>query len=114
MIKEKRTAATRRLFRVAIVVTIARDAEEMGKGLPGVGFFGAGDEFGRALGDDAASAFTAFGAEINNPVGLLDDVEVMLDDEHRVPEVNEPLQNVEKFSHVVKMQTRSGLVENVE
>jgi len=41
---------------------------------PVVGFLGAGDEFVRALGDDAAAAFAAFGAEVDDPVGLLDDV----------------------------------------
>src|SRR3989449_4001080 len=70
-----------RLLGVAIVVTVVGDAENAGEGLAGVGLFGAGDELGRALGDDAAAAFAAFGAEVNDPIGLLDDVEVVLDDE---------------------------------
>src|SRR5258708_10555715 len=115
MIKEKRTdAAARLLFRVAIVVTIVRDAKNAGEELAGVGFFCAGYEFGRALGDDAAAAFPAFGAKIDDPVGLLNDVEVVLDDEHRVAEINEALQDVEEFSHVVKVQAGGGLVENVD
>src|SRR6266446_10367371 len=115
MIKENRTAATARLLlRVAIVVTVVGDAKNAGEGLAGVGFFGAGDEFGRALGDDAAAAFAAFGAEVDDPVGLFDDVEMMLDDKHGIPEIDKPLQNIEKFSHVVKMQSRGGFVKDVK
>src|SRR6266567_5442682 len=102
------------LLRVAIVVTIVRDAKNAGEDVAGVGFFCAGDEFGRALCDDATAAFASFGAKINDPVGLLDDVEVVLDDEHRVAEINEALQDVEEFSHVVKVQAGGGLVEDIE
>src|SRR5258708_670263 len=115
MIKEKRTdAAARQLLRVAIMVTVVGDAEDAGEGLPGVGLFGAGDEFGRALGDDAAAAFAAFGAEVNDPVGLLDDVKVVLDDEHGVAEIDEALQDVEEFSHVIEVQAGCGFIENVK
>src|SRR5882724_8815757 len=115
MIKEKRTDATaRQLLGVAIVVSVAGDAEDAGKGLAGVGFFGAGDEFGGALGDDAAAAFAAFGAEVDDPVGLLDDVEVVLDDEHGVAKIDQPLEDIEELSNVVEVQAGGGLVENVE
>src|SRR3989442_4366744 len=103
-----------RLLRVAIVLTIVRDAEDAGEDLAGVGLFGAGDEFGGALGGDAAVAFAAFGTEVNDPIGLLDNVEMVLDDAHGVTEIKEALQSVEKFSDVVEVQARRGLVENVE
>src|SRR5882762_5448366 len=83
-----------RLLRVAIVVTVVGNVENAGEGLAGVGLFRGRDEFGRALGDDAAAAFAAFGAEVDDPVGLLDDVEVL--------------------SNVVEMQAGGGLVEDVE
>ena len=82
--------------------------------MAGVGFFVAGDLLGGALGDDAAAAFAAFGAEVDDPVGLLDDVEMVLDDEDGVAEIGEAIQDVEKFFHVVEMQAGGGLVENVE
>src|SRR5258708_151875 len=103
-----------RLLRVAIVVTVVGNVEDASEGLAGVGLFCAGDEVGRALGDDAAAAFAAFGAEVDDPVGLLDDVEVVLDDEHGVAEIDEALQDVEEFSNVVEMQAGGGLVENVK
>src|SRR6266478_3479059 len=115
MIKEKRTDATaRQLFRVAIVVTVVGDAEDAREDVTGVGLFRARDEFGRSLGDDARVAFTAFGAEAGDPVSLFDDVKMVLDDQHGVAEIDEAVQDVEKFSHVVEMEARGGLVEDIE
>src|SRR5580700_1511718 len=99
---------------VAVGVAVVGDAQDAGESLAGVGFFGAGDLFGRALGDDAAAAFAAFGAEVDDPVGLFDDVEVMLDDQDGVAESDEALEDVEKFANVIEMQPRCGFVEDVE
>src|SRR6266481_3410344 len=96
--------AARRLLGVSILVAVVGDAEDAGEGLASVGLFGAGDEFGGALGDDAAAAFAAFGTEVDNPIGLLDDVEVVLDDEHGVAKIDEALQDVEEFSNIVEME----------
>ena len=98
----------------AITVGAAIDAKDAGEDLAGIGFFCAGDEFRRTLGDDAAAAFASFGTKVDDPVGLLDDVEMMLDDEHGIPEVDEALENVKKFSHIVEMQTSGGLVEDIK
>src|SRR5258706_9990931 len=95
-------------------MAVVRDAEHAGEDLAGVGFFCAGDEFGRALGDNAPAAFAAFGAKVNNPVGLFDDVKVMLDDEHGISEIDEALQNVKQFAHVIEVQACRGLVKNVK
>src|SRR5438552_15293597 len=57
-----------------------RDRQYTSEGLAGVGLFGAGDLFGRALRDDAAAAFAALGAKVDDPVCLFDDVEIVLDD----------------------------------
>src|SRR5713226_8406086 len=99
---------------MAILLAVVGDAEDAGEGLAGIRLPGAGDEFGRALSDDAAAAFAAFGAEVDDPVGLLDDVEVVLDDEYGIAEIDEALQDVEKFSNVVEVQAGSGLVKDVE
>src|SRR5258706_11689920 len=108
MIKEKSTdAAARQLLRVAIVVTIVSHAEDAGENPAGVGFFCAGDELGRALSDDAAAAFAAFGAEVDDPVGLLNNVEVLLDDEHGVAPIDEALKNAQEGSPFFEMQTRA-------
>src|SRR5437899_9037622 len=106
--------AAPRLLCVAVMVVVTGDAEDAGEDLAGVGFFGAGDEFGRALRDDAAAAFAALGAKVDDPVGLLDDVEMVLDDEHGVAEINEALQHVEELANVIEVQAGGGFVENVE
>src|SRR6202034_89210 len=95
-------------------VGVAVRRQYAGQSLAGVGLFCAGDQFRRALRDDAAAAFSAFGAEVDDPIRLLDHVEVVLDDEHRIAERNQTLQNVEKFAHVVEMQARCGLIQNVK
>ena len=46
--------------------------------------------FRGALGNDGSAARSALGAEVNNPVGGLYNVEVVLDDQHRVALINQP------------------------
>src|SRR6516165_4768424 len=88
-------------------------AQKAGEGLAGVRLFGARDLFRGALGDDPAAALSAFGAKVDDPVGLLDDVEMVLDDEHGVAQIDEALQDVEEFADVVEMQAGGGFVEDV-
>ena len=45
---------------------------------------------------------------------MLDDVEVVLDDEHGVAKIDEALQDVEELSNVIEVQAGGGLVEDVE
>ena len=49
--------------------------------------------FGRALGDELAAVFAGFGAEVEDPVGGFDDVEVVLDDEQGVAGIDELLED---------------------
>ena len=42
------------------------------------------------------AAISAFRAEVHDPIGRLDDVEVVLDHEHRVAAIDEPVQHVEE------------------
>src|SRR5277367_1601395 len=88
--------------------------QRAGENLAGVGFFRARNLFGGPLRDDAAAFFAAFGAKINDPVRLFDDVEIMFDDQDGVAESDEAVEHVEKFFDVVKMQAGGGLVEDVE
>ena len=46
--------------------------------------------------EDFASASPTFGAEVDDVVGCLDDVEMMFDDDDRVASVDESMETVEK------------------
>ena len=70
--------------------------------------------FGRALEDDAAAAAAALGPEVDDPVGLGDDVEVVLDDHHGVAGVDQPVQHADQLLDVGHVQADGGLVEHVE
>ena len=81
---------------------------------PVCGVLIAGDLFGRAGGDDFAALVAAFGAHIDQPVGGLDDVEIVLDDEKRGAGFEEFAKGGEQFCDVVEMEAGGGLVENIE
>src|ERR1017187_8230491 len=72
------------------------------------------DLFGCALGDDAAAFFSAFGAEIEDPVRVADHVHIVLDDDDGIAEVGQAMENVEQFADVVEMPSGGGFVEQVE
>ena len=66
--------------------------------LSGVRLLHTGDLFGSALGDKRAAVFSAFRAEIDDPVGVTDYVEIVLDDDDRVAEICETVQDFEQLS----------------
>src|SRR5215469_12519891 len=72
------------------------EAKNAGEGLAGVRLFGARDLFRSALGDDPAAALSAFGTQVDNPVGLLDDVEMVLDDRPSVAPIAARLGGVDR------------------
>jgi ABC-type lipopolysaccharide export system ATPase subunit len=65
-------------------------------------------------GDDLAPGLAALGAQVDDPVRLLDHVEVVLDHDHRVTGVDESLERLEQLVDVGEMQPGRRLVENVE
>ena len=68
----------------------------------------------RAGGDDRAAGIAAFRAEIDDVVGGLDDVEIVLDDEQRVAGFEQLLERRQQLRDVVEVQARRRLVEDVE
>jgi len=61
-----------------------------------------------------AATVPAFGPQIDHPIGCLDDIQVVFDDDHRVSGVSQPMQHIEQQLDVVEMQARGGLIQNVE
>ena len=54
--------------------------------------FGLGDLFRGPLGDDLAAGLAAFRAKVDDPVGGGNQIEVVLDDQHRVAPFDKALQ----------------------
>jgi len=88
--------------------------EHAGQGAAGVRFLVPRHVLWAALGDDAAALLTAFGSKIDDPIRLFDNVKMMLDDDDGVAKVCQPLEHIEQLLHVIKVQARSRLVQDVE
>ena len=55
-----------------------------------------------------------FGAEVDDPVGSFDHVEIVLDDDDRVALVDEAVEDFEQFGEVVEVEAGGRFVEEVE
>jgi len=69
--------------------------------------------FGRSARDHLSSSFAAFRAEINDPVGRLDDVEMMLDHHHRIAQLHQTVQHVQQFADVFEVQPGCGFIQDI-
>ena len=78
--------------------------------LAGVGAGSGGNFGGAAVSDHAAAVFAAFGAEVKDPVGVADYVEIVLDDDDGVAEVGESVKDFEELADVVEVEAGGGLV----
>src|SRR5215472_13186228 len=84
------------------------------QGLPGVRPLDSGNLRRRALGDDLSTLIAALGTQVNDPIGVADDIEVVLDDDHRVTQIGETVEDLQQFAHVLKVETRCGFVEKIK
>ncbi len=75
---------------------------------------GSNSHFGRAFDDDLPSPITAIWAQIEDMVGTLDHIEVVLDDHHRVSLFDELLKGLQEDRHIVGMESNRGFVEKVQ
>src|SRR6478735_11498236 len=74
-----------------------------------------GDEVGRCpLEDDVAAVVTGPRSEVDDPVGVRHDGLVVLDDEHRLARLDEPVEQAEEVLDVGKVQAGRRLVEDVD
>src|SRR6266702_1237624 len=56
----------------------------------------------------------ALRTHVDDPVGALDDVEVVLDDDHRVARLDQTIEHVQQPPRVLEVEPGGGLVEDVE
>ena len=66
------------------------------------------------MGHDFAALFAAFRSEVDDPVGVADYVEIVLDDDDRVAQVGEAVEDFKELADVVEVQASGGLVKEVE
>ena len=50
------------------------------------------DSFGRSNGDDFTACITSFWAEIDDPIGALNHLEIVLDHDERMPAIHKALE----------------------
>ena len=68
----------------------------------------------RAYGYDPASAGTTLGADVYDVVGNLYYVQIVLDDDGRVASVNQLVDDREQLAYILEVESRGGLIQNVE
>src|SRR5512143_323646 len=98
----------------ALCARCRRSRQQRAQEPTGVAAFDGGNLLRTALGYDGATAASTFRAEIDQPVGALDVVEVVFDDQHRVALIDQTGQDGQQAAHVVEVQTSGGLVEQVD
>ena len=72
-----------------------------------------GDILGGSDRDDLPAALSPFRAQVDDPVGGLDDIEIVLDDDHGVTVIAQAVLHPQQLLDVVEMQPRGGFVEDV-
>src|SRR5581483_5169959 len=82
--------------------------------LAGKAFTGSRNGFGCALRDDSSAASPALGAQVDDPIGSFNDVQIVFDDQQGVAGGAQFEKNFEQFRHVMKMQAGGRFVEDVE
>ncbi len=82
--------------------------------LPGIRFFHCRYLLRRAMRDDASAVFSTLRAEINDPIGIADHIQIVLDDDDGVSQVGQPVEHVEQLAHIVEVQAGGWLVQQVK
>ena len=52
--------------------------------------------------------------QVHNPVRRLNHVEIVLDHHHRIALLDQAVEDLQEFAHVLKVQARGGLIQNIE
>jgi len=79
-----------------------------------VGVSGFCDPLRGAFGDDASAAGASFRAEVDDPVGIGDEVEVMFDDHHGMAGVDQAVQDGDEEADVGHVESDGGFFEEEE
>src|SRR3989338_5413771 len=96
------------------VILSCADLQRTFQEAAGVRALGARDFFRRTGGDALAAPVAALGTEIDEMIGGLDDVQIVLDDEHGVALVHELLQNTEETVDVGEVKPGGRFIQDVK
>ena len=69
---------------------------------------------GSACGNERSALVAPFGTEVDEMVGTLDDVEIVLHDDDRMAAADEAVEGAEQLLDVVEVESRCGLIEDEE
>src|SRR5262249_12654030 len=68
----------------------------------------------RASDDNMAAAIAAFRPQIDDPIGSLNHIHIVLDDQYRTAGINQLAERGEQLAYIVKVQAGCGLIKNIE
>ena len=66
-----------------------------------------------SLGNDGAATVTTLRTDINNIVCRFDDIQIVFNNQNRISSICQALQNFNQLAYVLKVQTGSRLIQNV-
>ena len=70
--------------------------------------------FGRPFCDHPAPPVPALGAQVDDVISNLYDIQVMLDNQHAVARIHQPLQHLDQLMHIRGVQPNRRLVQHIE
>ena len=76
--------------------------------------FPEGIPVGVVLGNEAAAAVAALGAQVDKVVRNLDHIQIVLNDQHRIAPIHQLLQNLNQLVDIRRVQARGRLVQNID
>ena len=72
------------------------------------------DLFGCAGGNDFSAGVAAFGTKVNDIIGHLDHVQIMLDHNDGIAQIGQSPQNIHQVMNIGKVQAGRWLIENIQ
>ena len=75
---------------------------------------GGGNQLGASLNHDPAAGIARVGAHLDDPVGSLDDIEVVLDHEDGMTRVDQTIEDHNQLADVINVKTGGRLIEKIE
>ena len=88
--------------------------QDFGQRLSRVRVWVARDVFGGSRDDDHTTAGSPFRTHVDDPVGSLDHIQIVLNDQHGVAIVDEAMQNFQQLLDIHKVETRRGFIQQVD